>query len=307
VFRYLCEAPNILTLTLGALTLDLMDADNGFAVSQVDLGYPTVREDVTPISNRHGQWDNTAWFGPRVISVSGSIMPAPFGSRSKVLDRLAPFLDPSARPTLTYQIDPDVAPRMIGLRAAALSAPATHPSISSFQASWVASDPRAYTTDVDSVTLLPSGVAFGRRYVTPQTGTVTNTSGWTHPRVYPDMRGSTQVAAVNDGTLPALPTVTVWGPCTNPKVWNDTAGAVLAIGTTAAPYALVAGSQVTFDVAGRQVYAAGDPEAGRYQYVDFTISTWWSLAPGPNNLRYSADTATSASTAVVAWSDAYLL
>jgi hypothetical protein len=302
-----CGTPATLVLTLGSRTLDLMDAGNGFAVAQVDLGFPNPRADTSTIPDRDGEWDDTAWSGPRAVTISGSITPSTkLGSRSKVLDALAPFLAAGARPTLTYQIDADVAPRRLTLRATALSAPATNPTVSAFTAGWSAPDPAAYDTTVDQVTLSPSTLGFGRVYATPQTATPTATSGWTPPRVYPAVTGGVGAMAQNDGTLNTQPIIVIHGPCTNPAVFNDTSATVFAVGSNALALTLAASDTLTIDGTTRTVYLGSDPTNSRYNYVDFTRSSWWPLSPGPNSLRLVCDAADPSVTAVVSWSDAYL-
>ena len=303
---HLCGSPVQLVLTLGARTLDLMDAANGFAIDTVDIGFPTPNEDTSPIPQRDGEWDDTRFFGPRAVTIAGSIFPASFGSRSAVLDRLAPFLAQTARPTLTYQIDADQAPRFVTLRATALSAPATNPAVSAFQVGWKAADPAAYGANLNQVVIAPTAAIFGRTYTHPQGAAITNTSGWQPPRVYPHTSGAINVDAVNAGTLSTPPLIVVQGGCTNPVVYNDTVNGVMAVGTSAQPLTLAPGATLTIDTRNRLVYLGSDPTNTRYNYVDFSRSSWWLLAPGDNHLRYAPDTATGASTATVSWNDAYL-
>jgi hypothetical protein len=283
-----------------------MDAANGFAIANVDIGFPTPAEDISPMPQRDGVWDSTQFFGPRAVTISGSIMPASFGSRSAVLDVLAPFLAQTARPTLTYQIDADVAPRFLTLRASALSAPATDPTYSAFQVGWKAADPAAYGAILNQVVIAPTAAIFGRTYTHPQGAAITTTSGWQPPRVYPHTSGAINVVATNAGTLSTPPTIVVRGGCTNPKVYNDTAAAVFAVGTSGQPLVLAPGSSLTIDARNRLVYLGADPTNTRYNYVDFSVSSWWSLLPGDNHLRFAPDTADGAAVAVVSWNDAYL-
>src|SRR5215472_11494399 len=289
---HLCGTPIVLTLALGTLTLDLMDADAGYAIEQVDLGYPNVREDISAIPDRDGAWDDTLHFGQRVVSINGTLLDVAAGSRSKAFDALAPFLVPAARPTLTWQLDGDVAPRTCVLRASALSAPASSPLLSKFQAAWVAADPAMYSLQSHTTVIAPAGLGYGRHYATPQdVGTVTNTSTWAPPRWYPAQAGTVSSTAVNAGTLNAYPVRQTFGPCTNPGLYNDTTGTHFTVGTAANPLILNAGDVLTVDSRQRLVYLGTDPTNSRYSYVDFSSSTWLVLVPGPNVLRYVADTA----------------
>jgi hypothetical protein len=301
-----CGTPVQLILTLGSNRLDLMDTANGFAIEQVDIGYPEPRDDLSAIPDHDGEWDNTSWFGARAVTINGTVVASAYGSRSTVFDRLAPFLVASARPTLTYQIDADMAPRSLVVRATALSAPHFHPTVTPFQLAWRAPDPVAYGTALNAVALVAVAAIWGRQYVTPQGGAVTATSGWTPNRYYPAMTGALQTNAVNLGALNSPPLIEVSGACTNPAIWNDTVGAVFAVGTPAQPLDLRAGEVLTIDTKARIVYLGNDPTNSRYNFVDFSRSVWWSLVPGSNQLRFVPDTAANAAAATVAWQDAYL-
>lgn len=303
-----CGTPAVLTLTLGGYTLDLMDADNGFLIGEVDLGYPNVREDISPIPDRDGAWDDTLWFGQRVVSIRGTMMAGtPAGSRSRVYDSLAPFLVPAVRPVLTVAIDADVAPRTITLRASQLSAPANEIMASDFQAQWVSADPALYSAQANETVVAPAGLGYGRHYTDPpDTGTVTNTSQWKPNRRYPLMAGTVSAIATNAGTLNVSPVVQIFGPCSNPAIYNDTVGTRFQVGSSANPFSLAAGEVVTVDARQRIVYLGTDPTNSRYSYVDFATSTWPVLVPGQNVIRYVPDTAQATSYATVTWNDAYL-
>jgi Siphovirus-type tail component, C-terminal domain len=303
-----CDSPRILRLELGANTLDFMDPGNGFYIDTLDLGYPAVRDDTSATPDRDGEWDDTWLFGARVVSVGGSITPGPaIGSRSAVLDTLAPFLVASARPRLVFSVD-DLAPRFVTLRPSQLSAPFTHPSVSAFTVAWSAPDPVCYSLDGRSLIIASSSAVFGRRYTDPQTtGIVTPMSAWIPPRVYPSMRGVQAAQAINAGTMNTPPVFQIFGPCTNPAVYNDTLGAMFAVGTDTAPLTLGATDVLTLDYRNRAVYVGTDPNnGGRYAYVDFGRSSWWPLVPGPNALRFVPVTAQAGAQAVCTWNDAYL-
>jgi hypothetical protein len=301
-----CGTPATLILALPASTLDLMDAANGFRVAEVDLGYPAVRADTSPIPDRNGEWDNTANFGARVVSVKGSLIPSGLGSRQKAFDALAPFLVAMARPTLTYVIDGDETARTLTLRPAQFSGPYSNPTASDFQVQWSAPDPAAYSAVRHQTNVAPGGLGYGRTYTTPSPGTPTNVTTRTYPRVYPATSGQPSASVVNAGNLRTDPLITIYGPATNPAVYNDTVGQVLAVGSVSNPFTLAAADVLTVDGRARAVYLNGNPNSTQYAYVDFTRSSWWQLTPGANTVRYVADTATPASYATVAWNDAFL-
>jgi hypothetical protein len=222
------------------------------------------------------------------------------------LDALAPFLVASARPTLTYAVDADEAPRVLTLRAAQFSGPHTSPTLTAFQAQWSAPNPAAFSAVAHVVNVAPGQLGYGRTYTTPSPGTATNVTTRGYPRVYPAASGQTSATIVNAGDLRTDPLIAVYGPATNPAIYNDTAGAVMVVGTTATPFTLAATDVLTVDGRSRQIYLNGNPDSTQYQYVDFTQSSWWQLLPGANTVRYVAQTATPASYAAVTWNDAYL-
>ena len=110
-------------LLVGTRTLDLMDSGQGFRIASLYLGFPEIREDATDAPDRAGTIDLTALFGARAVTIAGSIVAAPAGSRSASLALLTPFLHPAARPTLIYQTDTDVEPRRLTLRVSGNTAP----------------------------------------------------------------------------------------------------------------------------------------------------------------------------------------
>jgi hypothetical protein len=192
------------------------------------------------------------------------------------------------------------------LRVAQFSGPASNPQMTAFQVQWSCPDPAAYSAARHTTNVAPGGLGYGRTYTTPSPGTPTNTSTWTFPRVYPAMSGQPTASVVNAGTLRTDPVITIYGPCTNPAIYNDTAGQVIAVGTAGTPLTLASTDVLTVDGRNRAVYLNGNPNSTQYQYVDFSRSSWWQLLPGPNAIRYVPSTATPASYAAVAWNDAYL-
>jgi hypothetical protein len=287
--------------------IDLLDEDAyGLNVEEVDLGYPIVRDDMAPVPDAHGEWDNTAFFASRVVSITGVLAPSHLGSRQRAFDYLSRYLLPDRRPVLIFMLDADVAPRYLQLRSSAWSGPVRSPDWVQFQGQWRCGDPVAYSVEAREVAIIPSGLEYGRKYVTPQEDEPTDTSGWTPDRYYPDMRGATQVDANNAGSMPSWPVIRVFGGCTNPQVINDVVGARIALGTEDQPFVLRPGEVLTIGTRNRRIYLGADPSNSRYNYVDFTRSSWWPLMPGANDLRFVADPADDDATARIYWNDAYL-
>jgi hypothetical protein len=229
-----CAAPATLRLELldaaGNLvdSLDLMDQANGYRVAALDIAFPTVREVKAALPTRDGDFDTTALLGPRVVTITGSLIGSPAGTRQSALAVLSHWLQPRLRPRLVYVVDQGETPLAIGLRGSQLAAPYSDPAVSAFSASWVAPDPVAYSLDVDQITVQPqqTGAIAGRAYPL------------TFPRTYPaaGVGGSGMGTIQNDGDYPTWPTFRIYGPCTNPAVWwvSPPGGAIVFTGLTVA-------------------------------------------------------------------------
>jgi hypothetical protein len=299
-----CPTPAKLTLAIpGGPTLDLMDDQQGFRVSELDLGYPTVREDSDPWPARNGENDLTRLVGARAVSISGALVPSAAGSRQKAWHALAPFLDPRARVTVTYQVDGDVGARTMTVRAAQLSGPFNDRSVSMVHLGFKAADPFAYdATGAQAIVYVTtSGSGGGRAY-----NLVFN-------RVYPP-GGQTSATLINHGDFPAYPLLRFYGPITGPSA---TFGRVVAGVTTTSTlafqpsYIISPGHFVEVDTAKRSALLDGDPAQSQYPYLmpDMGSSGWPSIPPDPGyaTVVLNGTGTSSATQLVVSWADPFLL
>ena len=153
-----CGCPATLRLELLDVTgtvvdsMDLMDETNGYRVAELDLPFPAVRAVVAALPTRDGDFDTTSLLGPRVVTITGSIIASAQGSRQDAVGRLAQWCQPRIRPRLVYAVDPGEAPMAIGLRGSQLTAPYNDPFISAFTVSWVAPNPIAYALQPHALT-----------------------------------------------------------------------------------------------------------------------------------------------------------
>jgi hypothetical protein len=298
-----CGAPVALTLTSAGSTLDLMDQANGFRVETVDLGYPAVREDVGDYPGRRGGWDNTRLFGARAVTVTGWIVPVPGASRQAAWHAIAPYLDPAARPVLTFQIDGDQIPHQLHVRAAQFSSVASNPQVSPFQLGFKALDPVAYSATVNTAICWPTNTAGGRTY------------NLSFPRVYPasPIGGATTTTA---GDQTVYPLLHLYGPASTIRIAETIWAAAAPTGYSYAipfksGYSVAAGDRLDIDCAAHTVLTNGDPGSSQYNQIDFAnwSGFWPRLAPtdtNPAEWTLSA-TATSGVTQLqIVWQDAYL-
>jgi hypothetical protein len=266
-----CGTPATLRLetldSTGAVTasLDLMDQGNGYRVDSLDVAFPTVREVVAALPTRDGEYDMTRLYGPRAVTVTGSLIPVASGSRQKALQALAWWCQPRLRPRLVYAVDADCAPMWIGVRGSQLSAPYSDRQVSAFTVSWVATDPVARVLTTSNITINAAG-----------SGTATN-----------------------HGTYRAWPLIDVYGPCTQAHVaWTTPA----AGGVSFLPgYAIASGHVVNIDTQAQTCLLDGTTSV--YSSLDFVNTRWPALEPGNQLITFTAATYASPSRIVVTWAD----
>ena len=95
------------------------------------------------------------------------------------------------------------------------------------------------------------------------------------------------VSATNAGNFATPWTVTFTGPVTAPRIENITTGETLRFSGT-----VPTGSQLVISSHDRTVALDG---ASRYSWID-SLSRWFDLAPGPNQLRLAASSGTGSAT-----------
>jgi len=109
--------------------------------------------------------------------------------------------------------------------------------------------------------------------------------------------GSSGVQTItNEGSIGTLPTVTFYGPVTNPFIENVTTNRRLRL-----VYTIGVGEFIVVNFAEATVLLGG--AASRY----FAKSgEFWELVPGPNEIRFGADAYDAAAYAFIEWRDAWI-
>jgi len=290
-----CASPAVLTLAIpGGPTVDLMSDQQGFRVSEVDLGYPEIREDMDLRPAGHGTIDFTRLFGARAVTINGFLISSPAGSRQAAWHVLAPFLDPGARVTLTYAIDADVSPRTMTVRAAQVAGPIDDPYMSDLSMGFKAADPLAYDATVQLGVVYP-GSAPGRAY------------NWTPNRAYP-AGGATIATLTSHGDFPVYPLLRLYGPATGPTVTETLPGVPARQIAFQAGFVISAGTWVEVDCRARTVLLNGDRTNSVYGNLAPSSAGWPVLPPGvATNWAYQATGLGTGSQLQVSWSDAFLI
>jgi len=264
----------------------ILDAQNGWHVRGADFGFPTVREVVDGRPQADGTDDRTRHFGSRLVSLDLLAR----GERQQRIDQLSPFLVPNARAYLYFPVGPFE--RRILLRGRDRLATYTrNTGKQAILAQWDAPNGTMETAVEQSATALASDP------VEPGF-----TFDLTFPLLFPLSTpvGATIVTTVGNALCP--PILRLFGPCVNPRIENvadlDEFGAAkrLAFNIT-----LAAGDYLEVDVRERTVLLNGLRTQNRYSTLDFATSTWWTLQPGQNLVRYFPQTFSGDARAVIAF------
>lgn len=258
-------------------------------ITKVDYGFPDIREVTDNRVDANGMVDRTMHFGARAVTLEGHIA---IGRRQQVIDLLAPFTNPAARPVLTRLFD-DGSLRRIQLRASGATA-AIVAGVRDIQLQWKAPLGILESGGPDgehTQTLIPAGVVQGRIYPL------------VFPRTYPATGGGT-IQVINNGAIPCDWVAHVFGPISNPKITNETTNQSVVLN-----HAIAANDWVTLSSYDRVVLDRGEPTATRYSWLDYANTTWFQLQPGANGVYLTTRNGTSLDPAQahIHWRDAYVL
>ena len=303
----------------GGPTLDLADLDL-LHTTELDLGFPEVREDVMPNPGRHGVTDKTKYFGTRVVTLAGKIAVdwEGRGRRQEVVNRFAPFLMPEVRPWLLIRFDDNVQ-RRLRLRADQWSRPQIA-NVQDWSASWKSP---GFFEDAESFALVhpevtTRGWAYDRgaapksRRYGPDAGAFTPfPEQWPElphqARSYPS-GGGTQRTITNYGQVPAEWRARIRGHIHGPRIVLTGSQPSEDKEIRFRPsYELALGESVVLDSAERTIWHEGMAGNTRYGQVDFSHTEWFQLAPGRNSIRLTGDFFEVGARMEFYWRNAYLL
>ena len=286
-------------LTLGALSMPLEDEGAGYYCTELNLGYPEVRDVVSNRPDQHGIDDRTAYFGQRVVSANITANREPVDA---VAASFAPFMVPAVRPTLHYVLErPGNPERTMTVRASGYSWPISGSKTRDIQLQWVTSDAVALDPVLRTATAWAGSTsgAGGRVY------------NLTFNRVYGSGGGALPTSAVlsTPGDVIAWPVLRIYGPITLPRVTftydnGDAPGAVVFV----APFIIDAGHFVEVDTADKTAYRDGDRAQPVLGSIDWLATVWpYVPAGGASATMTLTGSSTTGTTQVqAAWFDRYL-
>jgi|688.fasta_scaffold01021_49 hypothetical protein len=269
---------------LGRLDLDCAD---GFVVTSFEIGFPEVREVMTPRSLSDGSVDTTAYLGPRPVTVALRFDQTKLATQN-LLDLVTPFLSPRYRPQVVWTVQQNdvgcIGPSSSvettrSLRVRGVDGPLVvdAPKYLSMVLQWISQDP--YTSGLDqhcAVALITGSEEFGRTY------------DLEFDREYPysPQYGVTSFTPL--GNAPMDWTGTVTSELVDPQLLvNDTT-------ITFSGLTLLAGQTIDINTQERTILRNNDPEDSLYGITNFADWTWDEirLTPGENQIRLQADSYT---------------
>jgi len=285
----------------GTVTKKLEDQTAGYFCTELNLGFPAIREVTDNNPDRNGTTDRTRLWGSRAVSANITALAGARAIIDQVAADFAPYMLPDVRPVLHYILDrPNAPERTLTLRAAGYAAPIAGPYERDLQLQWVAPDPIAYgAAQQEETALAGTPTSPGRVY------------NLTFNRIYPPGSGAPSTAILSSpGQIGVHPHTRIYGPITQPQlIMQRQPDGTSTQFNFIASFVLSAGQWVDIDSANRTVFLQGDPTRNAAASVDWSTSSWPYIPPQPKSilLRLTGQSTSVVTQAVVTWNDAYLL
>jgi len=107
----------------------------------------------------------------------------------------------------------------------------------------------------------------------------------------------------NPGGLECDFVARLYGPCTGPKLANDTTGQAIEFSDSVV---LAAGAYVEISSSKLTALLNSQADSSVLNALNFTTLQWWRLQPGQNQIRYYPSTASGGSAAVIDFRPAWM-
>lgn len=246
----------------------------GIVLQDFDMGMAEFREYTENLSSVSGTNNFTATHGAKTITMTLAVLPGlgtTVNSLSAILDRWA---YPSRRPSLVYK-PTGMDERIVQLVPTPMSRPMT------------VEQNDLYTLYSVSF-IVPSGI---EEDIIPK-------------QVLIDPSQTETVTVITDGTAEALPRILIYGPATNPTVYNDTLDSATGNARLGLTGYIDAGEFIELNARERTVRYMGNTDASANRRNMLTTRGWWTLRPWENNVRFESEEGTGQ--VVIEYRDAYL-
>jgi hypothetical protein len=260
----------------------------------LDVSFPAIREATEPRTDDDGERDTTLLFGSRAVALSAAVTDDVY-EPANLLDQVKAFLHPRTRPYLYVTQDGWATERRMLLRVDQFSEPYTGyvaSQVRAVQLQWKAPD-GVWEAATESETTVNADVATSDGLHWPVTFPISF--------VATTATGAAQVS--NGGGVPSHFTARMYGPCSGPRLVNETTGEEITFRDS---LALAAGEYVEVDTRQRTAYLNSMTTQSRLTYLDFAVTSWWRVEPGDQTVRYAPPSATGGAVAVITYRPAWL-
>lgn len=272
--------------TLGRLDLTCAA---GYAVTEFDVAFPTVRDVSFLRARQDGVDDASAYVGPRAVSLSVVLKDADTPI-SVQRDRLAGYCHPALRPQIVWRPEGQDLERRLVLRGASFASPFNRPRSQAAVAQWVAPSGVSESAS-ESCRLIPPFAADepGRVY------------DLIFDRDYPSSPPGGSLNIVNNGNAPAHWRATIYGIITDPVLVIN--GQDLAF-DRAGGLSISAGDYIVVD--SRAATVVDSAGASKYANFDFLSVGWPPLAPGLNTVHLEGASVGAGAGVLFCWRSAWV-
>ena len=276
----------------------VLDALDGWGILGLDMGDPDTRVSTQNAPDADGTLDFTSFVGARPITLALELVEFS-QSLWQMVSRLKSFTRPRVELRMCVQWSETSPLVCADIRRSTWSNPLDNLWVQRPVISWVC--PKGVWEEVTATISLifpaSGGTELGRNYSsagTPQ--------GLTFDRVYPTSPVLGSGSVTNMGNSEAFPVLRVYGPCTDPVIWNDTLDKQLAFSSLS----IAAGEFLEIDTRYKTIRYLGDPTDSRYNNLNFTLSRWWTLSPGTSAIRFLPATSSAGSVLEITHYNTYL-
>jgi hypothetical protein len=266
-------------------------AADGLHLFGINAPGPAIRVVSNVRPDDDGEDDTTRHYGATscAIRLLATATPAAW------VDELGSYMHPESRPYLVVDDDEWAQTRRLRLRSDTWDKPMDAeqaPTQRNILAQWRAPDGAWQADDEATVTLssdIPSSVGFSYPITYPLTLEATSSGG--------------SLQTVNVGNAPAHIVARLYGPCSAPRLINDSTGEEIVFTTD---LVLTAGQYIEVSTRDKTAYLLSEVTASRTNMIDFSANTWWQLRRGLQSLRFTGTDSSPGSQAVIYYRPVWL-
>lgn len=270
-----------------------LDSENGITGL---LDTAEVRQGVYDKPEFHGAVETNSFFSQRIGTLQGFVIPDPnmtvYNSRESRLKRASRAVKGESPSVLTWTPDGSSQRTMRLFRAGKIALTGRRPK--NFVLPMSSPDPFVYSAAIHELTVVP--------------GESSGDKGFSSPLVSPlktEYNPSAQVFVANAGDAETWPEFIIYGPITNPTIYNNSTGESFTL-----TYTLAAGEKLYVNTLSRTVLleaVEGQAKLNRYEAYakNFSINKWWPLLPGNTSVKLLSAKYSEGAKLVIKWQDAW--